>query len=140
MPGYDPVVRSRPPTSGQFSTRPSSPDYDYNDIDRDDDSDEGPGSSPPQVGHHPSPGHEEHAGDSMEGIQTANSSQTAVSGQRRMSRTSPSAEGSNGISGHANEVPQEYRAEVERIFFEFLTKTCSNRESLPLYLGINMQL
>lgn len=47
--------------------------------------------------------------------------------QRRMSRTSPSAEG--GASGHGNEVPQEYRAEVERIFFEFLNSICSNRKS-----------
>jgi hypothetical protein len=32
----------------------------------------------------------------------------------------------NGGS-HSNEVPQEYRAEVDRIFFEFLNKICSNR-------------
>lgn len=35
--------------------------------------------------------------------------------------------GANGNSSHSNEVPQEYRAEVDRIFFEFLNKTCSNR-------------
>lgn len=29
-------------------------------------------------------------------------------------------------SNHANEVPQEYRAEVDRIFFDFLNKVCSN--------------
>ncbi|KAH0827036.1 hypothetical protein J3R83DRAFT_4717 [Lanmaoa asiatica] len=29
-------------------------------------------------------------------------------------------------SNHANEVPQEYRAEVDRIFFEFLNNVCSN--------------
>lgn len=29
---------------------------------------------------------------------------------------------------HANEVPQEYRAEVDRIFFEFLNIVCSNRK------------
>ncbi|KAH9842755.1 uncharacterized protein C8Q71DRAFT_827541 [Rhodofomes roseus] len=50
-------------------------------------------------------------------------------GQRRMSRGSPSAEGGSTASGHANEVPQEYRAEVERIFFEFLDNTCSNLEA-----------
>ena len=33
----------------------------------------------------------------------------------------------NGSSSHSNEVPQEYRAEVDRIFFEFLNKICSNR-------------
>ena len=46
-------------------------------------------------------------------------------GQRRMSRTSPSNEGGSS-SGHGNEVPQEYRADVERIFFEFLNTICSN--------------
>ena len=42
-----------------------------------------------------------------------------------MSRTSPANEG--GTSGHGNEVPQEYRSDVERIFFEFLNSICSNR-------------
>ncbi|THH33885.1 hypothetical protein EUX98_g291 [Antrodiella citrinella] len=69
---YEPIARSRPPTSGQFSTRPSSPDYDN---DGDYDSDDGPDSSPPH-GQHPSPGREEHGNESMEGIQSANSSQT----------------------------------------------------------------
>ncbi|TCD68914.1 hypothetical protein EIP91_009465 [Steccherinum ochraceum] len=111
VPVYDPVALSRPPTSGQFSTRPSSPDYD-NDYDQDD-SDDAPGSSPPQDGP-----------EGMEGIQSSRGA-----GSRRMSRTSPSAEGANGISGHANEVPQEYKGEVERIFFEFLTQTCSNLDA-----------
>jgi hypothetical protein len=34
--------------------------------------------------------------------------------------------GANGTSSHSNEVPQEYRPEVDRIFFEFLNKICSN--------------
>ncbi len=39
-----------------------------------------------------------------------------------------SSMGANGNGGsHGNEVPQEYRAEVDRIFFEFLNKICSNR-------------
>ena len=33
--------------------------------------------------------------------------------------------GANG-SNHSNEVPQEYRTEVDRIFFEFLNRICSN--------------
>ncbi|KAH8107138.1 hypothetical protein BXZ70DRAFT_278637 [Cristinia sonorae] len=126
-PSYEPVTMSRPPTSGQFSTRPSSPDYD-NDGDREDDSDDGPGSSPPHGGHHHSPGHDEYGDENMEGIQSSHSQMTS-NGQRRMSRTSPSAEGANSLSGHANEVPQEYRGEVERIFFEFLSKTCSNLDA-----------
>ncbi|KAI0064482.1 hypothetical protein BV25DRAFT_1762514, partial [Artomyces pyxidatus] len=32
-------------------------------------------------------------------------------------------------AGHGNEVPHEYRAEVDRIFFEFLTKICSNLDA-----------
>jgi hypothetical protein len=36
--------------------------------------------------------------------------------------------GPNG-SNHSNEVPQEYRAEVDRIFFEFLNRICSNLEA-----------
>jgi hypothetical protein len=39
--------------------------------------------------------------------------------------TAMGANGS-GSSSHSNEVPQEYRAEVDRIFFEFLNKICSN--------------
>lgn len=31
-------------------------------------------------------------------------------------------------SNHANEVPQEYYAEVDRIFFEFLNNICANRK------------
>ncbi|KAH9958285.1 hypothetical protein BC827DRAFT_1344972 [Russula dissimulans] len=39
--------------------------------------------------------------------------------------------GTNGsaTSSHSNEVPQEYRTEVDRIFFEFLNKICSNLEA-----------
>ncbi|EPT06050.1 hypothetical protein FOMPIDRAFT_1104315, partial [Fomitopsis schrenkii] len=46
-----------------------------------------------------------------------------------MSRGSPCADGGSSSSGHANEVPQEYRAEVERIFFEFLNSICLNLEA-----------
>jgi hypothetical protein len=41
--------------------------------------------------------------------------------------------------GHSNEVPQEYRAEVDRIFFEFLNSICSNCEYfLRIISVINM--
>jgi hypothetical protein len=40
--------------------------------------------------------------------------------------TRQSAENLSPTSGHSNEVPQEYRAEVDRIFFEFLNSICSN--------------
>ncbi len=42
--------------------------------------------------------------------------------------------GANG-SNHSNEVPQEYRAEVDRIFFEFLNRTCSNCECVVRPFG-----
>lgn len=66
-----------------------------------------------------------------------NGSSRGHAGQRRMSRTSPANEG-GGPSGHGNEVPQEYRSEVERIFFEFLNTICSNRTyppSAPVRVG-----
>ncbi|KAG8217867.1 hypothetical protein J3R82DRAFT_6033 [Butyriboletus roseoflavus] len=45
-------------------------------------------------------------------------------------RISPQSHVQNLIaSNHANEVPQEYRAEVDRIFFEFLNNICSNLEA-----------
>lgn len=36
---------------------------------------------------------------------------------------------STSSASHGNEVPQEYRAEVDRIFFEFLNSICSNLEA-----------
>ncbi|TFY82369.1 hypothetical protein EWM64_g1641 [Hericium alpestre] len=52
---------------------------------------------------------------------------------RRALATRPSMENFGSSmstsAGHGNEVPQEYRAEVDRIFFEFLTKTCSNLDA-----------
>ncbi|OCH88184.1 hypothetical protein OBBRIDRAFT_734909 [Obba rivulosa] len=44
-----------------------------------------------------------------------------------MSRTSPSTEGSS--TSHGNEVPQEYRGEVEKIFFQFLNRICSDLDA-----------
>ncbi|EIW85102.1 hypothetical protein CONPUDRAFT_79784 [Coniophora puteana RWD-64-598 SS2] len=36
---------------------------------------------------------------------------------------------SGSTAAHSNDVPQEYRQEVDRIFFEFLIKTCSNLDA-----------
>ncbi|KII88363.1 hypothetical protein PLICRDRAFT_110280 [Plicaturopsis crispa FD-325 SS-3] len=33
------------------------------------------------------------------------------------------------VRGHGNEVPIEYKAEVDRVFFEFLTRVCSNLDA-----------
>lgn len=50
------------------------------------------------------------------------------------SQSSPDGPGS-ASSTNGNEVPQEYRSEVDRIFFEFLGSICSNCEFfLPLYV------
>ncbi|KAI0709184.1 hypothetical protein C8Q76DRAFT_101609 [Earliella scabrosa] len=99
-------TQSRPSTSGRHSPRPASPDWDY-DEGRDSDDENG--------------GQGNHA----EGL--VNGTSRSHAGQRRMSRTSPSNEG--GSSSHGNEVPQEYRSEVERIFFEFLNSICSNLDA-----------
>ncbi|PIL23957.1 hypothetical protein GSI_13708 [Ganoderma sinense ZZ0214-1] len=103
---YESTTQSRPSTSGRHSPRAESPEYDYDDG-RDSD-DEG------ELQTH------------AEG--PVNGTARSHAGQRRMSRTSPSNEG-GGSSGHGNEVPQEYRADVERIFFEFLNSICSNLDA-----------
>ncbi|KAG1756645.1 uncharacterized protein EDB91DRAFT_1041221 [Suillus paluster] len=43
--------------------------------------------------------------------------------------TRQSTENLSPTSGHSNEVPQEYRAEVDRTFFEFLNNVCSNLDA-----------
>ncbi|KAI0647007.1 hypothetical protein C8Q79DRAFT_599112 [Trametes meyenii] len=116
-------TQSRPSTAGQGRySRPSSPEND-NDDGSDDESGEG--------GNHYSPSGQG-SGDPAESRSSAegpvNGTSRGHAGQRRMSRTSPSNEG-GGSSGHGNEVPQEYRAEVERIFFEFLNAICSNLDA-----------
>lgn len=57
-------------------------------------------------------------------------SRPGTSSRRGTLTSQPSMENFGLLSaGHGNEVPQEYRAEVDRIFFEFLNRTCSNRRS-----------
>lgn len=56
-------------------------------------------------------------------------SRPGTSSHRGTLTSQPSMENFGLLSGgHGNEVPQEYRAEVDRIFFEFLNRICSNRE------------
>lgn len=125
-------TQSRPSTAGAGAaagrySRPSSPEYD-NDEDSDDE----------EQGNHYSPGGDPAGGEGRSSAEgTMNGSSRGHAGQRRMSRTSPANEG-GGPSGHGNEVPQEYRSEVERIFFEFLNTICSNRTyppSAPVRVG-----
>lgn len=104
-------------------SRPSSPTFDD---DMDGDSDDELGDFPQSQYHSPSGGAE--GTEAVSGAEGPSASMPPPrGGQRRMSRGSPSADGGSSSSGHANEVPQEYRAEVERIFFEFLNSICSNR-------------
>ncbi|CAL1704580.1 unnamed protein product [Somion occarium] len=123
------AMRSRPSTSGLHTTtttRQSSPD-DYDNYDNDADGEDGSDSSPPGYYSSSPPGddNKQEGGDpSMEGVQSTHRPRTS----RRMSRTSPGSEGGSYVS-HTNEVPQEYRPAVERIFFEFLNKTCSNLDA-----------
>ncbi|KAI0780987.1 hypothetical protein BD413DRAFT_464005 [Trametes elegans] len=115
-------TQSRPGTAAGRFSRPSSPEYDY-DEGSDDEGEQHP-SPPAGQGLGGEPGAEGRS--SAEG--PVNGTSRSHAGQRRMSRTSPSNEG-GGSSGHGNEVPQEYRAEVERIFFEFLNAICSNLDA-----------
>ena len=126
-------TQSRPSTSGWHSPRAESPEYDYDDG-RDSDDE---GEQQPQYAS---------LGQSLDGAPHAENKSSAEgpvngttrshAGQRRMSRTSPSNEG-GGSSGHGNEVPQEYRADVERIFFEFLNSICSNRTYRPFVVPVS---
>ncbi|KAI0374843.1 hypothetical protein BV20DRAFT_1032906 [Pilatotrama ljubarskyi] len=128
-------AQSRPGTAAGRFSRPSSPEYDY-DEGSDDESGEQSwyspsGQSQGQQGLGGEPGAGAEGRSSAEGPGNGGSRGHGA-GQRRMSRTSPSNEGGGGSSssgGHGNEVPQEYRAEVERIFFEFLNAICSNLDA-----------
>ncbi|KAI0721726.1 hypothetical protein C8T65DRAFT_631012 [Cerioporus squamosus] len=100
-------TQSRPSTSGRHSPCAPSPEYENDEGGQDSDDESGE-----QYNHADGP---------------VNGTARSSAGQRRMSRTSPANEG--GASGHGNEVPQEYRSDVERIFFEFLNSTCSNLDA-----------
>ena len=123
---YESTTQSRPSTSGRHSPQAESPEYEYDDGGRDSD-DEGEQNSPGNQYACSGQGLDEpHTKSESSAEGSGNGSARSHAGQRRMSRTSPSNEGGNS-SGHGNEVPQEYRADVERIFFEFLNSICSNR-------------
>ena len=119
---YESTTQSRPSTSGWQSPRAESPEYDYDDS-RDSDDEGEQQTQYACLGQSLGAPHAK-SKSSAEG--PVNGTTRSHAGQRRMSRTSPSNEG-GGSSGHGNEVPQEYRADVERIFFEFLNSICSNR-------------
>ncbi|KAI0688255.1 hypothetical protein BC835DRAFT_1373425 [Cytidiella melzeri] len=115
-------MQSRPSTSGGIYTRGPSPEYDDDEDRFDDDSDDE---------HHTSPQHPQYTSSNGpspgDGGNDSSQSQTQNTSARRGSRTSPSAD--TATSNHNNEIPQEYKADVEQIFFEFLSKTCSNLDA-----------
>lgn len=49
---------------------------------------------------------------------------------QQLASHSPGEPSGGTSSSHGNEVPQEYRAEVDRVFFDFLSSICSNRKPL----------
>ncbi|GJE90709.1 hypothetical protein PsYK624_068530 [Phanerochaete sordida] len=118
---FDPHPQSRPPTSGGLHTRAGSPEWD--DDDGDDSDDEHPLTARNVYQTHTPPSQS----GGMDEKERHSASSSAGPSTRRGSRTSPSAEG--GSASHGNEVPAEYKAEVERIFFDFLNKTCSNLDA-----------
>ena len=124
-------TQSRPSTSGRHSPRPSSPTPEWEGEEGRDSDDEGgersQGNQYASLGQSMGDPYTESIS-SAEGL--VNGTTRSHAGQRRMSRTSPSNEGGSS-SSHGNEVPQEYRSEVERIFFDFLDSICSNRTYTP---------
>ncbi|KAL4077125.1 hypothetical protein V8B97DRAFT_1866663 [Scleroderma yunnanense] len=59
-------------------------------------------------------------------LSSANNSRPGALTSRPSTENVPT---STSSASHGNEVPQEYRAEVDRIFFEFLNNICSNLEA-----------
>jgi hypothetical protein len=101
---YD-YSKSRPSTA-TIARRNSDTEEDY----YDDSSDDEDGSSPSSRGYRSRP----------------STSHGGSSGQHSGADT-------NGSSHHRDDVPQEYREEVDRVFFEFMNKICSNRRSLAVF-------
>lgn len=114
---------SRPGTALSFDHSPSgsSPEYDYDD--HDSDAGEHLPSPPTRAGRARG-----RIGSMDNGSGHPPSAFHTGSGHRRPLPSRPSTDNFASSGGHGNEVPQEYRTEVDRIFFEFLNKTCSNRE------------
>lgn len=59
-------------------------------------------------------------------LSNANSGRPGALTTRQSTENVPT---STNSASHGNEVPQEYRAEVDRIFFEFLNSICSNLDA-----------
>ncbi|TFK92429.1 hypothetical protein K466DRAFT_480710 [Polyporus arcularius HHB13444] len=118
-------TQSRPSTSGRYSPTAPSPEYEYDEGGQDSDDESGEQYNQYACLGPCSGGSYTESISSADGL--VNGTARTSAGQRRMSRTSPANEG--GSSGHGNEVPQEYRSDVERIFFEFLNSICSNLDA-----------
>ncbi|OBZ67378.1 hypothetical protein A0H81_12714 [Grifola frondosa] len=128
---YDGLV-SRASTSELHSPRASSPEFDDEyDFGHDSDDDSGEYS----LGQYYASagaggmGYGVEVKAAMDGVPGASRSNAlAWTGWRAMLHE-PHVAVHGGCTSHRNEVPQECRAEVERIFFEFLRQTCSNLDA-----------
>ncbi|THH10704.1 hypothetical protein EW145_g1150 [Phellinidium pouzarii] len=69
-------------------------------------------------------GHARRNSKSSPPLRSRDSSQERPSLRQRQSGSSPG----EGLA-HGNDIPPEYRAEVDRVFFEFLNKICSNLDA-----------
>ena len=66
---------------------------------------------------------------STSGSAGGSGSSPSASGPNSAANASSGSGGGSGANGaHGNEIPAEYRADVDRIFFEFMNRTCSNCE------------
>ena len=119
---YRPSRGSRPSTAVSQSPGGSS---EYDNDDRDSDAGGEPSQSPPSRS-----GTFRGRMGSLDNGPAGSPYQRPSTSQRRSLASRPSMENFSAMSslGHGNEVPSEYRAEVDRIFFDFLNKICSNRE------------
>ncbi|KAH7889397.1 hypothetical protein F5I97DRAFT_1800618 [Phlebopus sp. FC_14] len=105
-----------------------------------------PTPAPTQVAHSPTSSHEgEHEVDSDGGadVPQSHSPEASSGNHHRTTGLVPTSRPHSGrptglltrrstenmSTSHGNEVPQEYRVEVDRIFFEFLNNICSNLEA-----------
>ncbi|TFK55132.1 hypothetical protein OE88DRAFT_1732399 [Heliocybe sulcata] len=137
MPDFqDFMQQSRPATGISNSQSPGSSSQDYDNGADDDYDSDGSWDGPHSSSHSPPAGmsfrrraysrddYNAASGSALGGPSTSYGSRTHTL------LSHPSLENmSGGSNSHANELPQEYKADVDRIFFEFLNKICSNLDA-----------
>ncbi|EPQ58343.1 hypothetical protein GLOTRDRAFT_137081 [Gloeophyllum trabeum ATCC 11539] len=127
MPDFQDRLQSRPTTSSQ-SPGSSSQDHDI-DGENDYDSD-GSYDNPHSQSQSPPSGASFRKRAYSRDDQTGATRRPSTSyGSRPSNLLSHSSAENVGSSSHANELPQEYKADVDRIFFDFLNKICSDLDA-----------